>query len=66
MTATVHIRRTIVVEYDVDREDYEDGAGVAMTDANIVEAESDCPPWDIWPDLGESLVTSHTTEVTFR
>ena len=64
-SGTVHVKQTIVVEYDAHREEFEDGAGVVMSDADIREAAS-LPPWEIWPDLGQDLVTSHSTEVTFR
>lgn len=64
MSTVVHVRRTIVVEYDVDREDYE-----SLTDDQVVAYETlpvgDRAGWSI-VDYGDELVTSSSAEVTFR
>ncbi len=60
----VHVRRTIVVEYDVDRADYDD-----WTDAKVVayetEAHNTRDGWSI-NDLDDDQITSSSSEVTFR
>lgn len=58
MSTVVHVRRTIVVEYDVDRADFGE-----FTDDQVVAAESE--DWRI-VDYDDSNVTSSRAEVTFR
>ncbi len=64
MSSIVHVRRTIVVEYDIDREDYG-----TFTDDEIVAAET-LPigrpgAWSI-VDYEDGCVTDSSAEVTFR
>ena len=59
----VHIRRTIVLEYDVERSDYGD-----WTDDEVVACEGAMPSRDTWSlvNLDDHLVVSCDAEVTFR
>lgn len=62
--STVHVRRTIVVEYDVDRADYE-----AFTDAQVVAYETEPhgqrEGWSIL-DYDDEHITSSSAKVTFK
>lgn len=64
MSTVVHVRRTIVVEYDVDREDYG-----SLTDDQVVACETLPMGASGGPsivDYDDGCVTSSSAEVTFR